>query len=308
MACRPYSLRLMTKSLALFTLTAALLAATAASAQNQMYPGQGITVNGQPASMGAYNPRGPYPGVIDLHMPKPQKKKHVVKKAAPSTADVSSALLAAQPPASTETSTMPDMSGSAPDVTASAPPPPKPKKTKKAEAPPPAPAPEETSDGMDGGLPLSLAPEEPHPISTPKPQKSQKTASVAPPPSPTMANVVKPVQTPGVKNALSKRSEILFPRGATDPGTATINKLHSVASELNTLLGAGAQRVQLEAYGGTPGDKSSDARRLSLKRALVIRQILIEDGVPSERIDVRAMGGIDDNGAPDRVDVFVNAS
>jgi hypothetical protein len=40
---------------------------------------------------------------------------------------------------------------------------------------------------------------------------------------------------------------------------------------------------------------------------LVIRQILIEDGVPSERIDVRAMGGIDDHGAPDRVDVFVNA-
>jgi hypothetical protein len=39
----------------------------------------------------------------------------------------------------------------------------------------------------------------------------------------------------------------------------------------------------------------------------VIRQILIEDGVPSERIDVRAMGGIDDSGAPDRVDVFVNA-
>jgi hypothetical protein len=29
--------------------------------------------------------------------------------------------------------------------------------------------------------------------------------------------------------------------------------------------------------------------------------------VPSERIDVRAMGGIDDSGAPDRVDVFVNA-
>jgi outer membrane protein OmpA-like peptidoglycan-associated protein len=256
--------------------------------------------------MGAYGPNGPYSGVIHLHMPAPKKRHVVVKKAAaPSTADVSSALMAAQPPAPKEDPNMPDVSGSAPDATASAPPP-KPKKIKKAEAPPPASTQDETSSGLDGGLPLSLAPEEPHPVATPKAKAPQKTASIAPAPA-TTANVVAAPQTPGVKSALSKRSEILFPRGATDPGTATINKLRSVAAELNTLLGAGAQRVQLEAYGGTPGDKSSDARRLSLKRALVIRQILIEDGVPSERIDVRAMGGIDDHGAPDRVDVFINA-
>ena len=55
------------------------------------------------------------------------------------------------------------------------------------------------------------------------------------------------------------------------------------------------------------GDKGSDSRRLSLKRALVIRELLIEDGVPSEKIDVRAMGGTDDGGAADRVDVFLRA-
>ena len=294
MARRPYSPRPMSKSLALFALTAGLLAATAASAQ--MYPGEGITVNGQAASM-AYGPRGPYPGVIQLHMPTPHKakKRHVVKKATPSTADVSAALMAAQPD-----QTMPDVADSAP-----AQPAPKPKKSKPAAPPPAA---EETAP-EDGGIPLSLAPEEPHPV--PQPRKSVKTASTAPAPvaaaPSTTSNIVAAQQTPGVKSNLTKRSEILFPRGATDPGTATINKLRGVASELNTLLGAGAQRVQLEAYGGAPGDKSSDARRLSLKRALVIRQILIEDGVPSERIDVRAMGGIDDHGAPDRVDVFVNA-
>ncbi len=301
MACRPYSPRPMTKSLALFALTVGLLAATAASAQ--MYPGEGITMNGQAASMGAYSPRGPYPGVIRLHMPKPHKR-HVAKKAAPSTASVSSALMAAQP--AEQPSTMPDISASGPDQTASAPPP-KPKKAKPVATPPPTPAPEEAAPD-DGGIPLSLAPEEAHPVV--KPKKSVKTASTAPTPvaaaPSTKSNIVAAQQTPGVKSTLSKRSEILFARGATDPGTATINKLRGVASELNTLLGAGAQRVQLEAYGGAPGDKSSDARRLSLKRALVIRQILIEDGVPSERIDVRAMGGIDDSGAPDRVDVFVN--
>jgi outer membrane protein OmpA-like peptidoglycan-associated protein len=278
----------MTRTLALGAFAASLLAATSAPAQTQLYPGQGVTVN--PGAIYS-RPGGNYPGVIQLHMP--AKKKHVVKKA-PSSAEVGDALLAAQPDAATP------------------PPAPKPAKkapVKQAEAPPP----EESTMEEAGGIPLSLAPEEPHPIHQPKPQKQQKpvkTASTTPPPAaaPTAtANIVAAQETPGRKSALSKRSEILFPRGATDPGTETINKLRGVATELNTLLGAGAARVQLEAYGGSPGDKSSDARRLSLKRALVIRQILIEDGVPSERIDVRAMGGIDDSGAPDRVDVFINA-
>ena len=58
-------------------------------------------------------------------------------------------------------------------------------------------------------------------------------------------------------------------------------------------------RVELQAFGGNKGDKGSDARRLSLKRALAIRQVLIDDGVSPDRIDVRAMGGVDDTG-PDR--------
>ena len=70
MARRPYSPCPMNKSFAILALTTGLLAATAASAQ--MYPGEGITVNGQAASM-AYGPRGPYPGVLQLHMPKPAK-------------------------------------------------------------------------------------------------------------------------------------------------------------------------------------------------------------------------------------------
>ena len=65
--------------------------------------------------------------------------------------------------------------------------------------------------------------------------------------------------------------------------------------------------MQLLAFGGPPGEKSSNTRRLSLKRALVVRQILIDDGVPSERIDVRALGGTDDDGPPDRVDVFLKS-
>ncbi|MGN6516391.1 MAG: hypothetical protein ACTHLR_11200 [Rhizomicrobium sp.] len=283
-----YSPRAMTKTLALAALTAALLSATAASAQ--MYPGEGISVNSQAPSFYAAGPRGPYPGVIHLTPPGAHRATtghhhhhHAAKKAGPSSAEIGDALMAAQP---------------APQEPA------KPKHTKSAEAAPPAP-----DEAADGGIPLSLAPGEPNPpqSQTSRKAKPEKQASIAPAPA-AAANIVPAQQTPGAKSNLAKRSEILFARNATDPGNATINKLHGIANDLNTLLGAGAARVQLDAYGGPPGDKSSDSRRLSLKRALVIRQILIEDGVPSERIDVRALGGIDDHGAPDRVDVYVSAS
>ena len=85
-----------------------------------------------------------------------------------------------------------------------------------------------------------------------------------------------------------------------------LDTVRVMSGGLNNALTNGSARIQLEAYGGKQGDKGSDARRLSLKRALIIRQLLIDDGVPSERIDVRAMGGASD-GALDRVDVFVRS-
>jgi outer membrane protein OmpA-like peptidoglycan-associated protein len=106
---------------------------------------------------------------------------------------------------------------------------------------------------------------------------------------------------------LSKRGAVLFERDAPAPSPAQYHGLQVLAGDLNSALEAGASRVQLQAYGGVPGDKSSDARRLSLRRALAVRQLLIDDGIPSSRIDVRAMGGIDDKGPSDRVDVFIRA-
>jgi outer membrane protein OmpA-like peptidoglycan-associated protein len=174
-----------------------------------------------------------------------------------------------------------------------------------------APAPPEAAPvdaGQDSALPLALDPTEQRPIVKPSPhrQHAQTSAPQTQLASINPATTTAPAQNKADAN-LSKRSEILFAHGETDPPAATINKMHVLAGDLNTLLSAGAQRVLLDAYGGTPGDKSSDARRISLKRALVVRQLLIENGVPASSIDVRAMGGIDDSGAPDRVDVFVRA-
>lgn len=66
-----------------------------------------------------------------------------------------------------------------------------------------------------------------------------------------------------------------------------------------------ADRIQVKAYAGQAGDLAGSARRLSLKRALAVRSHLIENGVRSTRIDVRALGVAHDGGPPDRVDVEV---
>lgn len=63
------------------------------------------------------------------------------------------------------------------------------------------------------------------------------------------------------------------------------------------------RRIELKAYGGEPGNKASEARRISLKRGLAVRAYLIGLGIDSRRIDVRALGGVTDTGSADRVDV-----
>jgi len=64
-------------------------------------------------------------------------------------------------------------------------------------------------------------------------------------------------------------------------------------------------RLQLKAYAEATGNDTSKARRLSLSRALAVRSYLIENGLRSTRIDVRALGIARDGGAPDRVDILL---
>ncbi|MEE8171751.1 MAG: OmpA family protein [Alphaproteobacteria bacterium] len=64
-------------------------------------------------------------------------------------------------------------------------------------------------------------------------------------------------------------------------------------------------RLQLRAYAGGGDESASQARRLSLSRALAVRSELIEQGVRSTRIDVRALGNKSQNGTSDRVDVIL---
>ena len=63
-------------------------------------------------------------------------------------------------------------------------------------------------------------------------------------------------------------------------------------------------RLQLKAFAGGSADTASGARRTSLSRALAVRSFLIEQGVRSTGIDVRALGGANDDGPSERVDVL----
>ena len=124
----------------------------------------------------------------------------------------------------------------------------------------------------------------------------------APKPPPTA-----PAGPPQDNANLTKRSVILFAKDAPDPARGALGAIKFLAGDLNASMTGPGARVELQAFGGAKGDKSSDARRLSLKRALAIRQVLIDDGVSADRIDVRAMGGSDDTGPADRVDVYIRA-
>lgn len=228
-------------------------------------------------------------GPIQLHMP---AKRRVTVRRAP----------AAEPARTAEAAPAPEAPKPAPPEAKQAP-----QKTTVAKASPPppkpAPAPAAPSSGYNpydfgmagaAGLNLGGAPAESPPA---------RTASANPPP----ANVTKPPPAEGQTPGLSKRSVILFAPQAADPAESALGAIKFLAGDLNHAMNTASARVQLQAYGGNRGDKGSDARRLSLKRALAIRQALIDDGVSADRIDVRAMGGVDDGGPADRVDVFIKS-
>ena len=178
-------------------------------------------------------------------------------------------------------------------------PPPPPRQTPR-QSPPPKrvaaapPPPPQTPTASFGAAGLELAP----PPVAAAPSQQTQIAKAAPPPQ---SNSVP--AGPG----LTKRSVILFAAGASDPAQSALGAIKFLAGDLNTAMTGPGSRIQILAYGGEKGDKGSEARRLSLKRALAIRQVLIDDGVASERIDVRAMGGADDGGPADRVDVYIKA-
>lgn len=131
----------------------------------------------------------------------------------------------------------------------------------------------------------------------------------ASPPTRTAARTPAAAATPGRADrsrkpafGVGRRYSLAFDPGIAKLDADDADTLDEVAEGLK---GNGRLRLQLLAYAGGPGQSSSQSRRLSLSRALSVRSYLIDKGVGSTRIDVRALGNRFHEGPPDRVDVVV---
>ncbi len=158
-----------------------------------------------------------------------------------------------------------------------------------AAEPPVAPLPAEPSlqdEPATAAAPSGTPAVEAEPKATPQPEPSQSAA---------LPSAAGPVG----------EMRLTFDDGSAELTSTAMGQLDSLAKEL---LGKTDARVQLLAYAKASEDGSSRARRLSLSRALAVRAYLIEKGIRSTRMDVRALGSSFEDGPADRVDVLPQES
>ncbi len=139
----------------------------------------------------------------------------------------------------------------------------------------------------------SAAPNPPVSAPTSKPAQTIQESPVQEP----------PVQIASLPAPQSASHRLRFEGNTPDILGAARDELEMVAVELMRH----DDRIEIQAFAGPAGDVSSDARRLSLKRALNVRKFLVERGVLQSRIDVRALGGTRDSGPTDRVDILLSS-
>lgn len=175
----------------------------------------------------------------------------------------------------------------APAPLKAAPPPPEPSVAEAPPAPPMEPA-------KSPPPPPAMAAPPPPP---PPPPTAAIPAPTPPPPQPdNMASL-----TPGSDGQLMR---VLFDESQSklpDSARANLAKLADQVKDKRDV------RLQLLAYAGGADLNSNRARRLSLSRALSVRSFLIESGIRSTRIDVRALGDKTAGDPKNRVDVTLAA-
>ncbi len=150
------------------------------------------------------------------------------------------------------------------------------------------------------------------PASTPEPQQ---TASTPPPESPRpeaeeQTVALQPASrgeqatlpTPGETLVIQELVQVEFDAAETDLSGSSRADLKDLADRLRSQENL---RLQLLAYAEGEGLSPSQARRMSLSRALTVRSYLIENGIKTSRIDVRALGNKAPSAPMDRVDVKV---
>lgn len=239
------------------------------------------------------------PGTVKLkapegaEAPQPRLKPHIIPDGGPETPKA--AALPPQKPAQkneAETSRQAE---------------PKPKPQTAAVSPAPAaPAPKAAEpEPPRAAAPAAAPAPEPEPVKAP--QQSAPESRPAAPAAPQMASLGDPKKdAPATGAEKLGPPEPAFARVLFEAeSTSILSSVRAGLDETAERLKQSAERIQLKAYGGARGDLSSDARKLSLKRALAVYNYLRDQGVLTSRMDVRAFGGARDDGPQNRVDIVL---
>lgn len=142
------------------------------------------------------------------------------------------------------------------------------------------------------------------------PAPTPSAPSTAAPRPPAQALVAPPASTAPLPTAEARPpaqpgegpERILFQPDDASLADEAKQELDRLATRLSA---DGRLYVQLVAYAGSGGD-ASQARRLSLSRALAARSYLVDHGVEIKQIDLRPLGNKSEPGiSPDRIDLVV---
>lgn len=114
---------------------------------------------------------------------------------------------------------------------------------------------------------------------------------------PKVAAVTPPVASPDV-------NRLLFQEGAEEVSAEGRAQLEQIAARVRDDRDI---RLQVMSYADSASETGDSNRRVSLRRAGNVRRILLDNGIESFRILVRALGapGPDDNGPGNRVDILI---
>ena len=143
-------------------------------------------------------------------------------------------------------------------------------------------------------LAVLAAAEPPLPGLKPPPAGEPAPQGAAPPPPAVAPLPMRPSDS-------GRLLELAFEPGAVELNEAARSKL----SELAAKAKSDDRRMQIKAFASGAKMSGSEVRRTSLLRALAVRTYLIEEGVHSARIDVRALAAPLDGGREDRVDLIL---
>jgi outer membrane protein OmpA-like peptidoglycan-associated protein len=250
----------------------------------------------------------PQPGAkpFDPNNLKPKKSRKTAAAAAPAEPTTAVEEAAAAQVAAVEAQLE---SGPAPGAPLPAPTPPE----APAEIPANVPSPAASADVAAAAAPVAPAaaatsvaetvPAEAATIEPPAEGSSEtQTAAVEPEAAPAEEAAVEetPADTGGAAALPAGGTRIVFEPGADELPAGASSDLDALAQRMAS---DESIKVQVLAYSTSTGDNESQARRKALSRGLEVRKYLINKGVRSNRIDVRALGSKSEGSPADRVDI-----